>query len=156
MASIPRTYRNIAMDMARYLTSSTPLTETRQASSRRVKTSSVIGSPTLRARPSPPHTWVTTPREVQYQMLPFEGRGRSEGGSTHHIPLNAGNGQYSRYACCEYWLHHLPVQTPPKVPGNRWEGEEKASRILPRTVLALHSLCCLSRRPSQGWGRGDT
>ena len=65
-ASTPLTCRTIATDVARRLTYATPLTARRDASSRRVTTISVIGYPTLRVRPSPPRTCMTTPKSKQF------------------------------------------------------------------------------------------
>ena len=60
--SSPPTYRNIVIDVERHLSSAKPLTARREASSWHVTTSSVIGSSTFQARPSPSRTCVTAPK----------------------------------------------------------------------------------------------
>ena len=55
----------IAMDVAWYLTSATPLTARRETSSCCVKTSFAVGLPNLAARPSPPHMCLTATKSTQ-------------------------------------------------------------------------------------------
>ena len=62
---IPLTYWNLAMNVVRHLTYTTPSTERREALSWRVTKISMMGSPTLRARPSPTGTCLTTPKSTQ-------------------------------------------------------------------------------------------
>ena len=72
-ASFPLTYHNIVNDVERHLTSAVPSTPRREASLRHVATISAMGLPTLRERPSPPHTCLTNPTSTQV-ILFMEGR----------------------------------------------------------------------------------
>ena len=51
-------------------------------------------------------------RKGQAQIPLFKGQRRDEEGSTNHITLDAGDGQYSQYEGREKLRHHLSVQNP--------------------------------------------
>ena len=121
--------------------SATPWTTIRVTSSWRFTTSSVMGSPTLRPRPSPPRTCTTNPEFLQ--VAPHGGgrpspkvkhqgrarrhchqrRGGEERGPADPEFLTSGGGQHSKHACCEYWRRLLPVQYPREVPVDSQAGK---------------------------------
>ena len=117
-----------------------PWTVKREASSWSVTTISVMGSPTLKVRPSPLHTCATAPKSSH--LAPCEGgrkrqserkrrrctaakRGGWEGGTTYPGPMDVGDRQYSQHTCREYSCCLLPAPNPWEVPRERQSPEEE-------------------------------
>ena len=162
----PPTYRTIAMDVAWNLTSTMSLTARREASSRRVTTSSLMGLPTLWARLSPPCTCVMTPKSTQ--VVPcVEGRKNLKGPLRSTIGRLRGisssetyerRGQTLFTTCMSWILTPSPTILKPSI--SAWkplEVKEKESPwCLPQTVSSLHSLCWLNGFPYHGQGGGNT
>ena len=140
----------------------TSLNVRRAASLRRVTMSSVTGWQNWQAKPSPPHTFATTPSYTQvapwrgqrlrlpelaekrpYRSATSGGHG-AEGQPTDPWPLAEWDGQCSRHECSEHWCQVTYDKRPREVPTGGGKGEEvDVTGVMPPAALALLPLCCL-------------
>ena len=125
-----------------------------------------MGSSTLRTRPSPPHTCVTTPKSTQVASC-VEGRtsskvslqGTKDSWRGVSSSDTSGRRECKLFITCVS-LIIIPPLTSPNPPRSAWKPlksrRKTVSRCLHQTASTLHSLCHLSGITSRGRGGGNT